>query len=152
MAQAFGCSGTFLGRRELAVSMEFFPRMARSHSWAPRFRTHVALLSLSGGVFRLLFPCPDYTRARCVHCEWLRIPHVSSRPIVFRFPPTVIVGLPEEVLNSPMGGMLRPLLEQMTTQVAHDRCGSWVLVFHRCVAFWLYTWEPVGSCVLVSKR
>eukprot|EP00752_Nemacystus_decipiens_P009894 g8827.t1 len=31
--------------------------------------------------------------------------------------PEFIVGLPEEVLNSPMGGMLRPLLEQMTTQM-----------------------------------
>ncbi|CAN0445371.1 unnamed protein product, partial [Hapterophycus canaliculatus] len=31
--------------------------------------------------------------------------------------PEYIVGLPEEVLNSPMGGMLRPLLEKMTTQV-----------------------------------
>eukprot|EP00903_Cladosiphon_okamuranus_P013917 g12945.t1 len=31
--------------------------------------------------------------------------------------PNFIVGLPEEVLNSPMGGTLRPLLEQMTTQM-----------------------------------
>ncbi|CAN0546639.1 unnamed protein product, partial [Ectocarpus sp. 12 AP-2014] len=31
--------------------------------------------------------------------------------------PEYIVNLPQEVLNSPMGGMLRPLLEQMTTQM-----------------------------------
>lgn len=40
-----------------------------------------------------------------------------SRRFPRNFPTAVIVGLPEEVLNSPMGGMLRPLLEQMTTQV-----------------------------------
>ncbi|CAB1119021.1 unnamed protein product [Ectocarpus sp. CCAP 1310/34] len=31
--------------------------------------------------------------------------------------PEYIVNLPQEVLNSPMGGMLRPLVEQMTTQM-----------------------------------
>ncbi|CAM9687415.1 unnamed protein product [Pylaiella littoralis] len=35
--------------------------------------------------------------------------------------PEYIVGLPQEVLNSPMGGMLRPLLEQMTTQASFFR-------------------------------
>lgn len=31
-----------------------------------------------------------------------------------------IIDLPNEVLNSPMGGMLRPMLEQMTTQVCES--------------------------------
>eukprot|EP00904_Undaria_pinnatifida_P002594 jgi/Undpi1/12335/HiC_scaffold_5.g02011.m1 len=31
--------------------------------------------------------------------------------------PSYIIDLPNEVLNSPMGGMLRPMLEQMTTQM-----------------------------------
>lgn len=57
-----------------------------------------------------------------------------------------IVNLPQEVLNSPMGGMLRPLLEQMTTQV---RLGTTLLLLHtECVVFlvfhrrmWLYWHE-----------
>ncbi|CAM9435604.1 unnamed protein product [Scytosiphon promiscuus] len=41
----------------------------------------------------------------------------ASQFLVGKGIPEYIVGLPEEVLNSPMGGMLRPLLEQMTTQM-----------------------------------
>lgn len=42
-----------------------------------------------------------------------------------------IVGLPHEVLNSPMGGMLRPLLEQMTTQASFFRRVYSFLLNHR---------------------
>ena len=63
---------------------------------------------------------------RCV-ANVFGVSRVSPCPAVPRKPTAVIVGLPEEVLNSPMGGMLRPLLEQMTTQVV-------VCAFQSCQA------------------
>ena len=69
----------------------------------------------------------DFARTmRCV-ANVFGVSRVSPCPAVSRKPTAVIVGLPEEVLNSPMGGMLRPLLEQMTTQVV-------VCAFQSCQA------------------
>lgn len=52
-----------------------------------------------------------------------------------------IVGLPEEVLNSPMGGMLRPLLEQMTTQVG-------CFVFPGCLGFLIRVLSLLGNLLV----
>lgn len=102
IGQDFGCSGILL-RRAFVVST--------CRSFACAVASFALLLS------------PVDKPARYGALRTISVFHVLRPvPLFFRSPTTVIVGLPEEVLNSPMGGMLRPLLEQMTTQVRAAVC------------------------------